>query len=110
MAYDNGRDGARGFLRNRLSILPGAFVVVVSGAEGTAGPGRRTNVHHRRHPEHQYSYPSRASGHAGRSPDPLARTVHEHRNQGRPQMAQYLLSVWHDAEYVVDFNTPEMQR
>ena len=25
-------------------------------------------------------------------------------------MAQYLLSVWHDEEYVVDFNTPEMQR
>jgi hypothetical protein len=25
-------------------------------------------------------------------------------------MAQYLLSVWHDEEYVVDFNTPDMQR
>ena len=25
-------------------------------------------------------------------------------------MAQYLLSVWHDEEYAVDFNTPEMQR
>ena len=25
-------------------------------------------------------------------------------------MAQYLLSVWHDEEYVVDFTTPDMQR
>ena len=25
-------------------------------------------------------------------------------------MAQYLLSVWHDEEYVVDFSTPEAQR
>jgi hypothetical protein len=25
-------------------------------------------------------------------------------------MAQYLLSVWHDEEYAVDFTTPEMQR
>jgi len=25
-------------------------------------------------------------------------------------MAQYLLSVWHDEEYAVDFDTPEMQR
>ncbi len=25
-------------------------------------------------------------------------------------MAQYLLSVWHDEEYVVDFTSPEMQR
>jgi hypothetical protein len=25
-------------------------------------------------------------------------------------MAQYLLSVWHDEEYAVDFNTPDMQR
>ena len=24
-------------------------------------------------------------------------------------MAQYLLSVWHDEEYVVDFTTPDMQ-
>lgn len=25
-------------------------------------------------------------------------------------MSQYLMSVWHDEEYVVDFTTPEMQR
>ncbi|HEY6425715.1 MAG TPA: YciI family protein [Acidimicrobiales bacterium] len=25
-------------------------------------------------------------------------------------MAQYLLSVWHDDDYVTDFTTPEMQR
>ncbi|MEP6622950.1 MAG: YciI family protein [Acidimicrobiia bacterium] len=25
-------------------------------------------------------------------------------------MAQYLMSVWHDEEYVVDFSSPEMQR
>jgi hypothetical protein len=25
-------------------------------------------------------------------------------------MAQYLLSVWHDADYVVDFTTPDAQR
>jgi hypothetical protein len=34
----------------------------------------------------------------------------DHTNEENHDMAQYLMSVWHDDEYEVDFSTPDAQR
>jgi hypothetical protein len=41
---------------------------------------------------------------------PFVETTTDQRTEGAVDMPQYLLSVWHDDEYDLDFSTPDAQR